>query len=192
MGAGAALRVPRASGSGETPPGRTVPGENASAIAGESAAAASGAGSAGAARATSGPRHPEGVCGVSPPVGELGRGLPAGRVRLLTPRVARPFRLPGRVGLPAGEHGTVPAAAFESPAGYASEIVTPVSVAGFAAGLETEMVRVAVPPAGIEVGANAFVTTGAANALSVAVAAAPVPALAGVLRPVGVTYAPAA
>src|SRR5258706_1315449 len=116
----------------------------------------------------------------------------ASMVPLLKPTVAPPFAPPVSVALPPAAHETLPAAAFESPAGYASEIVTPVSAAGFAAGLETEMVRVAVPPAGIEVGANAFVTAGAANALSVAVAAAPGPALAVVSGPVELTYAPAA
>ncbi|SRR5260221_6768986 len=65
-------------------------------------------------------------------------------------------------------------------------------LAGFAAGLATTMVSVAVPPAGIEVGANALVTVGAAKTLSVAVAAAPVPALALAIGPVELRYAPAA
>src|SRR5258706_10411187 len=115
---------------------------------------------------------------------------PAGMVPLLKPTVAPPFAPPVSVALPPAEHETLPAAAFESPAGYASEIVTPVSAAGFAAGLETEMGRGAVPPAGIEVGANAFVTAGAANALSVAVAAGPSPASAVGMGPGGVAKPP--
>ena len=86
---------------------------------------------------------------------------PAGMTPALNPTVVPPLTPPVSVALPPAVHATPPAAALVRPAGYASEIVTPVRFAGLAAGLETMIVIVAVPPDGMEVGAKAFVTVGA-------------------------------
>ena len=53
--------------------------------------------------------------------------------------------------------------------------------------MDTTIVIVAVPPDGTKVGAKDFVTVGALNTFSVAVAAAPVPALALAIGPVELT-----
>jgi hypothetical protein len=115
---------------------------------------------------------------------------PAGMVPALKPTLVPPFTPPVSVALP-DEHDTPPAALLVSPAGYVSEIATPVRLAGFAAGFVTVIVIVELPPVGMNVGANAFVTVGAVKTRSVPLAAEPVPAFVVVMAPVELVYAPA-
>jgi hypothetical protein len=62
-----------------------------------------------------------------------------------------------------------------------------VRFAGFAAGFVTVIVSVALPPVGMNVGAKAFVTVGAANTRKVPLAALAVPPLVVVMAPVEFT-----
>jgi hypothetical protein len=115
-----------------------------------------------------------------------------GIVPALKPTDVPPLAPPVSVAPPPAVHATLPTAALLRPAGYVSEIATPVRLAGLAAGFETTIVIVAVPAAGIDVGANAFVTVGAPKTLSVAEDELPVPALPVVIGPVLLRYAPGA
>jgi hypothetical protein len=117
---------------------------------------------------------------------------PGGITPVEKPTLVPPLTPPVSVALPPALHATLPAAAFESPAGYASLIATLVRLAGFVPGFATTIVSVADPPEGTVPGAKPFVTVGAAKTLSVAEAAAPEPALPVEIAPVELTYAPAA
>jgi len=114
---------------------------------------------------------------------------PAGIVPAVKPTDVPAFAPPVSVALPDVQE-TLPAALFVRPEGYVSEIATPVRLAGFAAGFVTAIVRVELPPVGMNVGAKVFVTVGAVKTRNVPLAAAPVPAFAVVIAPVESAYAP--
>ena len=109
---------------------------------------------------------------------------PGGITPVVKPTLVPPLTPPVSVALPPALHATLPAAAFERPAGYASPITTLVMLAGFAPGFDTTIVSVAVPPEGTVPGAKPLVTVGAPKTLSVAEAAAPLPAFALEIAPV--------